>query len=89
MAIKYIDIYHSKALQKLPKIGIFGLKSNHLATLLLGRRRYHATGVVKKFSYICMYYCCSIVPAFGVVGREIESRQGLYRSFLSIAYTSN
>jgi hypothetical protein len=34
MAIKYINILQSKALQKLPKIGIFGLKSNRLATLL-------------------------------------------------------
>jgi hypothetical protein len=33
MTIKYISIFHSKALQNLPKIGIFGLKTNHLATL--------------------------------------------------------
>jgi hypothetical protein len=30
--VKYINIFQSKALQNLPKIGIFGLKSNHLAT---------------------------------------------------------
>jgi hypothetical protein len=35
MAIKYTNIYHSKALQNLPKFGIFGLKTNHLATLFL------------------------------------------------------
>jgi hypothetical protein len=34
MVIKYNNIYHSKALQNLPKFGIFGLKTNHLATLL-------------------------------------------------------
>jgi hypothetical protein len=35
MVIKYMyNIYHSKALQNLPKYGIFGLKTNHLATLL-------------------------------------------------------
>jgi hypothetical protein len=33
MAIKYTNIYHSKALQNLPKFWIFGLKTNHLATL--------------------------------------------------------
>jgi hypothetical protein len=33
MVITYNNIYHSKALQNLPKFGIFGLKTNHLATL--------------------------------------------------------
>jgi hypothetical protein len=33
MAIKYINIFQSKALQNLPKLGFFGLKTNHLATL--------------------------------------------------------
>jgi hypothetical protein len=37
MAIKYTNIYQSKALQNLPKIGIFGLKTNHLATLALAK----------------------------------------------------
>jgi hypothetical protein len=32
MAIKYINIFQSKALQNLPKVGIFGFKINHLAT---------------------------------------------------------
>jgi hypothetical protein len=35
MAIKYINFFQSKALQNLPKIGIFGLKTNHLATLVV------------------------------------------------------
>jgi hypothetical protein len=34
MAIKYISIFHSKARKFFPKIGIFGLKTNHLATLV-------------------------------------------------------
>jgi hypothetical protein len=34
MAIKYVNIFEYKALQNLPKIGILGLKSNHLSTLL-------------------------------------------------------
>jgi hypothetical protein len=34
MVIKYTNIYHSKALPNLPKFGIFGLKANHLATLV-------------------------------------------------------
>jgi hypothetical protein len=33
MTIKYTTIFHSKALQNLPKIGIFGLQIHHLATL--------------------------------------------------------
>jgi hypothetical protein len=39
MAIKYHNIVHSNALQILTKLGIFGLKTNHLATLLLGQVR--------------------------------------------------
>jgi hypothetical protein len=34
MAIKYINILQSKALQNLYKLGFFGLKRNHLATLV-------------------------------------------------------
>jgi hypothetical protein len=34
MTIKYINIFQSEALTIFPKIGIFGLKTNHLATLL-------------------------------------------------------
>jgi hypothetical protein len=34
MVIKYTNIFHSKAIQNLPKIGIFGLKINYLATLV-------------------------------------------------------
>jgi hypothetical protein len=33
MVIKYTNIFHSKALQNVPKVEIFGLKINHLATL--------------------------------------------------------
>jgi hypothetical protein len=32
-AFKYTNIFHSKALQNIPKFGFFGLKINHLATL--------------------------------------------------------
>jgi hypothetical protein len=32
MVIKYTNLYHSKALQNLPKFGIFGLRTNNLAT---------------------------------------------------------
>jgi hypothetical protein len=34
IATKYINIFQSKALQNCPKFGFFGLKINHLATLL-------------------------------------------------------
>jgi hypothetical protein len=36
MATKYTNIFHCKNLQNLPEIEIFGLKINHLATLVLG-----------------------------------------------------
>jgi hypothetical protein len=35
MSIKSINIFQSKAPQNLPKLGFFGLKTNHLATLRL------------------------------------------------------
>jgi hypothetical protein len=34
MGIKYTKIVHSKTLQNLSKLGFFGLKTNHLATLV-------------------------------------------------------
>jgi hypothetical protein len=37
MAIKCINIFQSKAMKSFPKMVIFGLKTNHLATL--GHRR--------------------------------------------------
>jgi hypothetical protein len=33
MVIKYTKIFRNKTLQKFTQIGIFGLKTNHLATL--------------------------------------------------------
>jgi hypothetical protein len=33
MVIQYTKIFYYKALENLPKIGIFDLKTNHLATL--------------------------------------------------------
>jgi hypothetical protein len=38
MIIKY-NTFHSKALQNLPKLGFFGLKTNHLATLAVSFRK--------------------------------------------------
>jgi hypothetical protein len=34
MGIKCTNIFRSKDLKNLPKLGFFGLKTNHLATLL-------------------------------------------------------
>jgi hypothetical protein len=40
MAVKYTNIFHSKALKNMyTRTGIFGLKINHLATLLQEERR--------------------------------------------------
>jgi hypothetical protein len=35
MTLKHTNVFHSKALQILPKVGFFCLKIYHLATLLL------------------------------------------------------
>jgi hypothetical protein len=37
MVIQYANIFHSKALQNIPKSDFFGTKINHLATLLVAR----------------------------------------------------
>jgi hypothetical protein len=34
MVIKYTKIFYCKTLKNLPKFGFFGLKTNHLATLM-------------------------------------------------------
>jgi hypothetical protein len=34
VSINYINNYHCKTLQNLPKFGFFGLETNHLATLV-------------------------------------------------------
>jgi hypothetical protein len=34
MDIKYVNLFQSEALKIFSQIGIFGLKTNHLATLL-------------------------------------------------------
>jgi hypothetical protein len=33
-AVEYTNTFYSKALQNVPKLGFFGLKINHLATLV-------------------------------------------------------
>jgi hypothetical protein len=38
MTMKYITIFRSQALQNLPKSVFFGLKTNHLATLIMTSR---------------------------------------------------
>jgi hypothetical protein len=48
MVIKYTKIFHCKTRQNLPKIGIFGLKTNHLATLV---------GTVSKNKKSCENQC--------------------------------
>jgi hypothetical protein len=44
MVLKYTNIFHCKTLQNVPKIGIFGLKTWHLATLLTPSLRSAAIG---------------------------------------------
>jgi hypothetical protein len=39
MAIKYTNLFNSKALRNLPKLGFFGMKIYHLATLGQTRSR--------------------------------------------------
>jgi hypothetical protein len=39
MDVKYTNNFHCKTVQNLPNFGIFGLKRNHLATLVLENRK--------------------------------------------------
>jgi hypothetical protein len=46
MVIIYIKIFNSKTIQNLPKLGFFGLKTNHLATLVLTKGQTLTTGAI-------------------------------------------
>jgi hypothetical protein len=48
MVIKYNNIFHSKALPNFTKIGIFGLKTNHLATLFSRRQHFQGAPVAEE-----------------------------------------
>jgi hypothetical protein len=52
MALKYINILQSKALKKFTQFGIFGLKTNHLATLF---RNEYKKRIVKKVFVLHLY----------------------------------
>jgi hypothetical protein len=62
MVKKYTNIYHSKARQNLPKFGIFGLKTNHLATLMESER------------FFCFVTFCSTVEFGGAECRFSTGR---------------
>jgi hypothetical protein len=61
LVIKYNNIFHSKALQNFTKIGIFGLKTIHLATLLCGKLLGFAA---KKKKLVIL--CALAIPSFFV-----------------------
>jgi hypothetical protein len=67
MARIYNNIVHSKALQNISKLGISGLKRNHLATL--------ATLIVKNH-----YPSINGKPFGRVVAGPLISRWGIFRS---------
>jgi hypothetical protein len=52
MGTKYTNIFHSKALQNLPKLGFFGLKINRLATLQCKRRLNIPDNLITFFSNV-------------------------------------
>jgi hypothetical protein len=48
MVINYTNIFHYRALQNIPKFGVFGLKINHLATLHFTARKKKANSLVQE-----------------------------------------
>jgi hypothetical protein len=52
MVTKYTKIFHCKTLQNLPEIGIFGLKTNHLATLHVGMLQKFCFAIFKKVFFL-------------------------------------
>jgi hypothetical protein len=88
MVIKYTNIYHSKALQNLPKFGIFGLKTNHLAILV---------GILRLFDFFTCFLqrrsAMSIKPwkkiirfqAFFIARKKSVAGKKLSRHFFTTA----
>jgi hypothetical protein len=75
----------TKALQNLPKFGIFGLKTNHLATLASGRklaflllRFWRETRFLNRVPFSCDRQRCQVVffhtknPNLGIYLRALE-----------------
>jgi hypothetical protein len=50
MVIKYTKIFYCKTHQNLPKIGIFGLKTNHLANLVYVGHPLTAGAIAKQLA---------------------------------------
>jgi hypothetical protein len=48
MATKYSNLFHSEALQNLPKLEIFGMQINHLATLLASSADHFSVHLANK-----------------------------------------
>jgi hypothetical protein len=69
MVIKYTNIFHSKVVQNLPKIGIFGLKINHLATLMLME-----ASPITKFSSAVTYFQHCLTVAIRVTRGFFEKK---------------
>jgi hypothetical protein len=61
-SIKYTNIFHCMTLQNLTKIWIFGLKTNHLATLVVRRRttRCDTVRIVQNFGRMVSYDADSV-----------------------------
>jgi hypothetical protein len=61
MAVKSTDIFNSKALQNIPKLGFYGLKIDHLATLV----------PISCLIY-CMRYWSTVIVETANIGRSQE-----------------
>jgi hypothetical protein len=74
MVIKYTKIYHSKSVKNLPKFGIFGLKTNRLATLFACQR-------IRCVFQLCRSLICLRAIAFGdVMHAPAHFADGLHMS---------
>jgi hypothetical protein len=84
MAIKYIDIFPSKALQNLPKLVFFGLKTNHLATLhttTTSRRREKKSFGANSFAAGLPDLSWYNIPKRGIYTRCLENLTNIYQIF--------
>jgi hypothetical protein len=89
MALKYINIFQSETAKIFPKLGFFGLKTNHLATLVVASCLY-------DYLHICIYknmfsfhrkllILKSILKIAQVRDVAVSRRQGFKINFLKMA----
>jgi hypothetical protein len=73
MTIEYTNLFHSKALKNLPKLGFLGLKyTYHLATLLSAPRSHFVSAAACRYCSIKTLFlqCCNLNLKIGVLKKR-------------------